>query len=180
MLNVCSVRGEDNGNTLLKGFYSSDALTAAYSSDIGRIVTRSTAGGYIFALGATELRVSNGLATTTAALFGYLAGMDTDPTTKGSTTSMVYIHKFSPQKEYEITYSTLYSTTLPATSDIGSYIGLGGTTTVAGAVLDMTLVSSTNLAGGTTQNKSFIIKEFDNNRRKIFCSPVLCSSGIAW
>jgi hypothetical protein len=151
----------------------------AYSSDIGRIVTRSTdASKYIFAVGATAARTT-GYATTTAQMIGYLHSLETDPTTEGST-SKIYVSRFDPLKEYAITYSTLYSSVLPASSDLGNYIGLGNTTTPAGFTLSMANIGSTGPGSGTTSPKAFLITGFDNNRRKIYCRPVIESGQFGW
>jgi len=182
MGSICQIRGAAFGESLVPGYLSTDnpgSIGGAYSSDIGRLLTRSTdASKYVFAVGTTAARTT-GYAAATQQLVGYLQGVEVDPTTEGST-SKIYISRFDPLKEYEITYSTLYSSTLPASTDIGNYIGLGNTTTVAGCVLSMANISSTGVGSGTTSPKSFLITGYDNNRRKIYCRPVVESGQFAW
>lgn len=183
MGSVVELRYADtDGALLVPGYLSTDnpgTLGGAYSSDIGRIVTRSTdASKYVFAVGATAARTT-GYAIATAPLVGFLHSLESDPTTEGST-NKIYISRFDPLKEYMITYSTLYSTVLPASSDVGNYIGLGNTTTVAGCVLSMANIGSTGPGSGTTSPKAFIITGFDNNRRKIYCRPCIESGQFTW
>jgi hypothetical protein len=181
-MGVCSRRGADYGETLVPGYLSTDnpgSLGGAYSSDIGRILTRSTdASKYVFAVGCTAARTT-AYASTIMQMIGYLASIEADPTTEGST-NKIYISRFDPIKEYEITYSTLYSATLPSASDIGNYIGIGNTTTVAGCVLSMANCGSTGVGSGTTSPRPFIITGYDNNRRKIYCRPAVDSGQFTW
>lgn len=181
-MGVCALRRAEFGELIVPGYLSTNnpgALGGAYSSDIGKMVTRSTdASKYIFAVGTTAAR-STGYAEATARIAGFLSGLESDPTTEGST-HKIYISKFNPSYEYEITYSTLYSSVLPASSDIGNYIGIGNTTTVAGCVLSMANISSTGVNSGTTSPKPFMITGFDNNRRKLYVRPVVEADQIAW
>lgn len=177
---VCEVRGFDRGNTIVPGLLSTDnvgSIGGLYSSDVGKLVKRSTdASKFVLAIGTTESR-STSYASTVMQLYGYLHGLEADPTTEGSTNKL-YIHKFNANQEYAMKYSTLYSATLPASSDIGSYIGLSNTTTVAGACLSMATISSTG--HGSTSGRPFMITGFDNNRRKLYVKPMVDSGQIAW
>jgi hypothetical protein len=181
-MGVCELRHAEMGEFTIPGYLSTDnpgSAGAAYSSDIGRIMTRSTdASKFIFAVGTTAARTTSYL-TTTMQLYGFLSGLEADPTSEGST-NKIYVTKFDPSKEYAINYSTLYSATLPASSDIGNYIGLGNTTTVAGCVLSMANISSTGAGSGTTSPKPFIVTGFDNNRRKVYVRPVVDSGQFSW
>lgn len=182
-MGVVEIRHADtNGANIVPGFLSTDnpgSLGGAYSSDIGRIITRSSdSNKYIFAIGSTANRTTS-VQSTAPLLFGYLHSIEANPTTEGST-NRIYVRRFDANSEYSITFSTLYSTLLPATSDLGSYIGLGNTTTVAGCVLSMGNIGSSSPAAGTTSPRPFMVTGFDNNRRKIYVKPMISSAQFEW
>lgn len=130
----------------------------------------STVTGFISSsdIGKTVFKTSNqyGLALGTTAdnqLYAGIVAAVPVATTPASTTPF-YIAPLNSEEEVEETYSTTYSTALPATTDLGKYVGYGNTTTVAGAVLSMGTIGN---AAGTTSGCFLRISGFDNNRRVI-------------
>jgi len=185
-MGICAIRGHDKGGDMITGYCSSDIAGAGgstlgmYSSDVGKIVVRSSNGScFIFAIGATAGR-STSFNSTAGKLYGYLAGLESSPSGIGTTGGKVYINKFNPHREYEITYSTVYSATLPAATDLGKLVGIGATTTIAGCVLSMGMLTSTGIGTGTTKIGAFQLTGFDNNRRKAYVRPVFASDEFAW
>ena len=148
------------------GYDAAAAATDIYSSDIGRLVMASS-NGITFMTGGSSF--------STSLIAGIVSQVPT-ATTSGSTIPF-YVQKLDPNQMVEGTYSTLYSATHPATSDLGKYIGLSTAATVAGAVLDMDNVGN---APGTSDARWLKITGFSTNRRKIMGFPVINSSCIAW
>ncbi|MGL6284094.1 MAG: hypothetical protein ACRC2J_16950 [Microcoleaceae cyanobacterium] len=130
---------------------------------------------------------------------GFLAGFDSDSSNLNGlqyiapgSTQKIYVEKFSFDKEYTMSFSTLNSTVLPATSDIGSLVGFA-TTQITGSSaisitpaymqLSMGNVGSTQvpgLVGSTNGAKIFRITGYDLNRRKLHVVPVQASSAFSW
>ena len=120
------------------------------STDIGKLVVASSAQG-VLAIGTTA--DSN-------IYLGVIAAVPL-PSTPGSTQPF-YVRPLLRGVRYEGKYSTTFSTAHPATSDIGKYVGLSGTTTIAGAKLDMATIGN---APGTTDGNFFRISAFSTERR---------------
>lgn len=179
-MGVCAIRGADFGDEMIQGFCSSAGTNGMstlgmYSSDVGKLIVRSSdANQYLLAIGTTVAR-STTLSSTGGRLVGYLASVQTSPTGVGTTGSKIYINRFSGSKEYEITYSTVYSATIPADTDIGKGVNTGGTTTIAGAVISLASITSSGVGAGTTKIGAFQITGYDNNRRKVYVRPILAS-----
>jgi hypothetical protein len=112
------------------------------SSDIGKLVVASS-NNAVLALGTTA---------DTNVFLGIVASVPT-ATTPASTVPF-YIEPIIPGQLYEADFSTTYSTVLPATTDLGRYVGMPNTTTVAGgSYLDMDKLG----AVGTTSGNFFKI-----------------------
>lgn len=178
-MGVCGIRGFDFGENMITGRASSAgtngmSTNGMYSSDIGKLVVRSTDSQFLLAIGTTATRTT-GFNSTAGKLVGYLAGLEASPSGVGTTGYKVYINKFSPEKEYEVDYSTLYSTVLPGATDIGKVIGLGNTTTIAGCVVSMGTLATAAIGAASTTPKLFQLTGFDNNRRKVYVRPILDS-----
>lgn len=204
MAKKCEVRYANlDSPYMFKGYLSTGASGAAYStlgcysSDIGSIVlkhsTNAGAGGK-FSLGCPTTDVGN-----INNVFGILAGFDADSSCLNGvqyiapgSTQPIYIERFSFDKEYTISFSTLNSTVLPATSDIGSLVGFA-TTHFTGATaiainpsnmkLCMSNIASTvspGLTGSTNGSKMFRVTGYDTNRRKLHVVPVRASSSFGW
>lgn len=130
----------------------------------------STVQGFVSSsdIGKTVFKTSNqyGLCVGTTAdnqpIAGIVAAVPT-ATTPASTTPF-YIAPVNENEEVEESYSTTASTALPATTDIGKYIGYSNTTTVAGAVLSMGTIGN---AAGTTSGCFLRITGFNNTRKII-------------
>ena len=162
--NICNAVG-DYHKQLKPGLVgTSDNV---YTTDIGRLLFQSS-NNVLMAIGGTV--------SSTSLFVGWISKVETNPTTGGST-NLLYYTKFSPVDEVSITYSTLYGGGHPATTDIGKYIGLSTTATIAGAVLDMQNVGN---APGTTNGRFLRITGFSTNRRKITGFAAVNSSCIAW
>ncbi|MEY3376506.1 MAG: hypothetical protein RL463_816 [Bacteroidota bacterium] len=91
------------------------------STDVGRLAFASSQLGGLM-LGST--------ADFSGAILGIIASVPT-ATTPGSTVPF-YIRPIVTGALYEADFSTTYSAQLPATTDIGKFIGVSNTTTVAG------------------------------------------------
>lgn len=201
---VCERRYADLGAPyLIKGRLSTGATGAAYStlgcysSDIGRVMVRHSANagaGITFAMGCPTTDIGN-----TANVYGILAGFDSDSSNLNSlqyiapgSTQNIYLEKFEFNNEYAINFSTLNSTVLPASSDVGSLVGFA-TTHFTGASkitinptnmkLCMSNIASTvnpGSAGSTNGSKMFRVTGYDTNRRKLYAVPVRESSSFSW
>jgi hypothetical protein len=125
------------------------------STDIGKLVVASS-NNHGLALGTTA---------DNQVFLGYIAAVPT--TIAVSSSDPFYVQPVLPYEVLEADYSTAISTstTLPATSDIGKYIGFSNTTTIAGAVLDLDTIGN---AKGTTSGCFLRITGFDNVRRKLY------------
>jgi len=179
---VCNIRNCSD-KAIFPVYFSTDSTSfggtdTLYSSDVGKFVQKTTSANnaVILVRGTTANRAPGGAATTTMQILGFIHSVPQN-TTVGST-KPVYIRRMNPMTELEISYSTLYSSNLPATTDIGAFIGLSNTTTIAGACLSMGGIGTSQ--AGTTSGRFIRISGFDNNRRKIFGYPVLESSAIDW
>lgn len=118
------------------------------STDVGRLAFASSQVGGLM-VGST--------ADFAGAILGIIASVPT-ATTPGSTVPF-YIRPIVTGALYEADFSTSYSTSLPATTDIGKYVGVSNTTTVAGgSYLSMAGIGN---AAGTTSGRFFKISRAD-------------------
>jgi hypothetical protein len=85
-------------------------------------------------------------------------------TTPGSSQPF-YVQQITPETEIEYDFSTTYSTAMPASTDVGKYVGFGNTTSVAGAVLSMAAIGN---APGSTNGCFLRVTGHSTNRRKIY------------
>lgn len=115
------------------------------STDVGKLAFASSQVGGLM-VGST--------ADFTGGILGIIASVPT-ATTPGSTVPF-YIRPIVTGALYEADFSTSYSTSLPATTDIGKYLGVSNTTTVAGgSYLSMAGIGNT---AGSTSGRFFRIK----------------------
>jgi hypothetical protein len=143
-----------------------------YTSDINAIVKKSS-NKYILMIGGTT--------AATEKVAGYIYKMPQGAThCSGGSTIAFWVRKFSPDKEYEIEYSTLYSTVHPATSDYGNFIGVSTAATDVGGRLDMDTVVNDAATSSGAGRAWFQISGFSTARRKIYGFPYRNSSCIAW
>jgi len=141
-----------------------------YSSDVGRIVFRSS--------NKCILHCSDSDGLSTSLMAGIIGAVPT-ATTEGTTSpaAPIYVYRLDPDKELEATYTTANSGGHPATSDIGSYIGFYiTTTTITGLQLDMTYAAQNP---GTSNALWYQITGYSTNRRKVYGYPVAASS-LLW
>lgn len=184
-----------------KGFLSTGATGAlystlgCYSSDIGSVMVRHTTNagkGNTFSMGCPTTDYNG-------KIYGFLKGFDSDSSNLNGvqyigpgSTQKIYLEKFDYNKEYAINYSTLNSTVLPATSDIGSLVGFATTQFSGSSAISITpaymnlcmsnIASTVNpgLTGSTNGAKLFKVTGYDSNRRKLFVVPVMESSSFSW
>lgn len=98
-----------------------------------------------------------------AGILGIIAAVPAD-TTPGSTVPF-YVMPILPGEEIVADFSTTFSTALPATTDLGKYLGFSNTTTFAGAIaLDMDTLSNVR---GSTSASFFKITGIDVARREV-------------
>jgi hypothetical protein len=123
------------------------SLGSIGSTDLGKLVNESS--------GKAVLQSST--STSIPKILGMVSNVPVDTT--GGSTVPFYVWDVRG-KEIEQTFSTVASATLPATTDIGNYVGWS---TAAGVgVIGMDTASS-------APGKAFLkITGFDNNRRKVF------------
>ena len=141
------------------------------SSDVGKLLFRSS-NKVVLATGGSSF--------STSLFIGIVAGVDMTNSTGssgGSDTAVVQYRQLTPGKEYEGTYSTLYSTLHPGTTDIGNYIGLSSAATIAGAVLSMANIGNTV---GTTNGRFLKVTGYSTNRRKVYGVVKYGAANIAW
>lgn len=141
------------------------------SSDIGKLLFRSS---------NKVVMATGGSSFSTSLIAGIIAGVamtNSTGSSGASDTAVVQYRKLNPSYEIEGTYSTLYSTLHPGTTDIGNYIGLSTAATIAGAVLSMANIGNTV---GTTDGRFMKITGFSTNRRKVYGFPVYGAANIAW
>ena len=181
MNQVCNIRGQYNPSDIIPVYFSTDStlfggLTSIDTTDIGKFLTGTTSAGngMILARGTTE--TLDGTGTSDAPLEGYIFSIPNSPTTVGSTVPF-YMMRLNPSVELEVTFSTLYSTVMPGTTHIGSYVGLSDTTTIAGAKISMGTVGATP---GTSDRCWLRITGYDTARRKIYGFPAHNSSQFTW
>jgi hypothetical protein len=206
MAKICERRYADFGDPfVVKARLSTGSNGTAYStlgcysSDIGRLMLRHStnagAGGSL-SMGCPTTDVGN-----IANIYGILMGFDSDSSNLNGvqyigpgSTQNIYVERFDFGKEYAINFSTLNSTVLPGSSDIGSLVGFATTQFAAPATalnaalpsnmkLCMTNAGSTvapGLTGSTNGSKCFRITGYDTNRRKLFVIPVKDSSSFSW
>jgi hypothetical protein len=148
------------------GYDAAAAATDIYSSDIGRLVMASSNGITL---------MTGGSSFSTSLIAGIVSQVPT-ATTSGSTIPF-YVQKLDPNQLVEGTYSTLYSTVHPGTSDLGKYVGLSTAATVAGAVFSMGNMGN---APGTSDARWLKLTDFSTNRRKLMGFPAVNSSCISW
>jgi hypothetical protein len=118
------------------------------STDIGKLAFASSQVGGLM-VGST--------ADFTESILGIIAAVPA-ATTPGSTVPF-YIRPIVPGALYEADFSTSYSTSLPATTDIGKCLGVSNTTTVAGgSYLSMAGIGNT---AGSTSGRFFRISRAD-------------------
>ncbi len=114
------------------------------STDVGKLAFASSQVGGLM-VGST--------ADFTGAILGIVASVPA-ATTPGSTVPF-YIRPIVTGALYEADFSTSYSTALPATTDIGKFLGVSNTTTVTGgSYLSMAGIGNT---AGTTSGRFFRI-----------------------
>ena len=110
------------------------------STDIGKLIVSSSEKGAL-AIGTTADSFK---------IIGILEGFQggVSATTAGSSVPM-FVAPIGRGEEINAVFSTSFSTALPASSDVGKYVGFSNTTTVAGAkYLDMATIG--NVAGSTS------------------------------
>lgn len=166
-----------------------------YSSDIGSLMGRNTSDGPQCAAMVVPSSVPSTIAGAIKYI-GILEAFDPDSTAAANTpycklnsTNKIWIRRFDKHTEYDVAYSTLNSTVHPATSDIGSIVGLPSTTlpnistnlssNPDGAVLSMSNINSSGDIESTEAPKFFRITGFSTNRRRLFGYPVEFMSSIA-
>lgn len=165
---ICSERNRDD-SPITKAYVSSTDIIN--TTDIGAVLQKSS-NKVVLAVGGTT--------AATARVCGFVHGFR-EGTTKctGGSSDWFYMKKFSQNREYEITYSTLYSTVHPASTDVGKFIGFSTASTDVGGKLDMdTLVVDVATSSGAGQSW-FEIKGCSTARRKIYGIPV-DSTNIVW
>jgi hypothetical protein len=126
------------------------------SSDVGKLAVRSSNHGGLIVGSTQDIAHS---------ILGIVTSVPVD-VTPGSTI-LFYVLPLVPNALYEADFSTVASATLPATTDIGKYVGLSNTTTIAGAVLSMGTLGN---AWGTTSGNFFRINRAsadDISRRRV-------------
>lgn len=138
------------------------------TTDIGKLCKQSSNNG-LLAIGSTE-DIARAVG-----ILGIVAAVPNSGSTNGGSSDPFYIAPIFPGEEIEADFSTSFSATIPATSDIGKYVGFSNTTTVAGAAsLSMAGIGN---AAGTTSGLFFRITGVDANRRKVY--GVINSSHLA-
>jgi len=131
------------------------------SSDVGKLVFETSNQGGLMPGSTGDVFIGG----SAVKLLGIVANVPT-PTSPGSTIPF-FIWPIVPGKLYEAEYSTTYSANLPATTDIGKYLGSPNTTTIAaGAYLSMAGIGN---AAGTTSGLFFRISDpsYSTAQRKI-------------
>ena len=138
------------------------------TTDIGKFCTMSSNNG-LLAIGSTaDIARAVGI-------LGIVSAVPVTGSTVGGSSNPFYVSVINPGEEIEADFSTSFSATIPATSDIGKYAGFSNTTTVAGAAsLSMGGIGN---ASGTTSGLFFKITGVDANRRKVY--GVINSSHLA-
>lgn len=122
------------------------------TSDVDAIVRRSTD------LNTYEL--AHGTTVVADVRFAGLIAAVPTASTPGSTVPF-YIKRLSADDEIEMPFSTTYSATIPGTTDIGKWVGYSTSTTVGGAVLCTSSLS-------TDAGASFLkVTGFSTNRKTI-------------
>ena len=138
---------------------ASTVLGMIGATDIGKLIMASSHTG-ILPVGTTADFAQ------AAGILGIIAKFPSgvSATTAGSTQQFYYAPIAAGEK-FVATFSTSFSTALPASTDIGKYLGFSNTTTVAGAVaLDMGTISNVR---GTTSGCFFKITGVDVLRREV-------------
>ena len=119
------------------------------TTDIGKLLVPSSNHGGL-ALGTTADNQT---------YLGIVAAVPT-ATTPGSTIP-VYAYPIGRGELFEADFSTTYSTVLPASTDVGKFLGHANTTTIAGgSYLSMGTLGN---AAGTTSGCFFKIAKVDTN-----------------
>ena len=139
------------------------------TTDIGKLCMASSNLG-LLAIGSTAD------ITRAAGIIGIVAGVPSAGVSTSASTDAFYVSPIMYGEELEADFSTSFSTSLPATSDIGSYIGFSNTTTVAGAAA-LSMSGIVHAAAASTSGTFFRITGFDVNRRKVY--GVINSSHLA-
>jgi hypothetical protein len=127
---------------------------AVGSSDVGRLVFQSSNVYGIMPGSTGDVHVAD----TASRIAGLVASVPT--ATSAGSTQFFYIRPIMPNALYEAD-----TTAAAATSDIGKYIGVSRTTTIAGG-RNLTLTGIGN-APGTTNGLFFKITDIDSTRRKV-------------
>lgn len=139
---------------LIKVLPVSSTYGAVSSSDVGRLVFQ-TSNQYGLMPGSTgDVHVSDGAVR----IAGIVASVPV-ATSAGSTVPF-YIRPIVPFALYEAD-----TTSAATTTDLGKYIGVSRTTTLAGG-RNLTMTGIGN-APGTTNGLFFRITDFDSTRRKV-------------
>jgi hypothetical protein len=118
------------------------------SSDVGKLVVESSGKGVL--LSSTS--------TSAPAILGMIACVPNE--TSGGSTVPFYIHLVDGL-EIEQTFSTVASVTLPATSDIGDFVGWS-------TLADVGIIGMDTKSSSATNEAFLKITGFDNDRRKVF------------
>jgi len=138
------------------------------TTDVGKLCMASS-NNVLLALGSTQ-DIARAVG-----IIGIVATVPISGSTLGGSSDLLYVSPIMYGEEIEADFSTSFSAVLPATTDVGKYIGFSTNVTVAGAVsLDMSRLSN---VPGTTSGAFFKITGFDVNRRKVY--GVVNSSHLA-
>lgn len=166
---ICNERNFHFDSQVIKAYVASTDIIN--TSDIGAILQQST-NKAVLAVGGTT--------AATAKVLGFVHGFREGTTAcTGGSTDWFYMKKFMIGKEYEIEYSTLYSTVHPQSTDIGKFVGFSTASSDIGGRLDMdTLVTSVATSSGAGQ-AMFEIRGFSTARRKAYVMPV-SSTNFVW
>lgn len=152
----CQIRGS-NIPKLMKCYPVASTGGCIGTTDIGKLVTKSSE-KYGLCVGSSDYQN----------IVGYTA-MVPENSSAGSTKPF-YVAPFQVGSEYEMSYSTLYSTNHPTSTSIGCYIGIGATATIAGAKLSMNSIATAPAVTGTTGCPIFRINGYSTNRRMVYVS----------
>lgn len=138
------------------------------TTDIGKFCMMSSNYG-LLAIGSTADIAR------TVGILGIVAAVSVTGATAGNSSDPFYVAIVNPGEEIEADFSTSFSATLPASSDIGKFVGFSNTTTVAGAA-SLSMAGLAN-AAGTTSALFFKLTGVDATRRRVY--GVINSSHLA-
>lgn len=127
---------------------SSTVTGMVNSTDIGKLAVASS----------NHVGLALGTTADNQTYAGIIAAVPSAST--AASTTPFYIRPICKGVLYEADFSTTYSTVLPASTDVGKFLGLSNTTTPDGAVLSMATLGN---AVGTTSGNFFRIAKVDAN-----------------